>query len=333
MGRQPGINVLRCDPFYLGRLWRDWSFSRSICRSVAHHRFDLVQSHERIPCCDLYRAGDGVHREWLAQRARALGPLGRLGIALNPYHHYVKYAERRLFESPSLKAVICNSRMVRDEILHYFRIAPEKLYVIYSGVDTEAFHPNLRRYRAEVRTRYGVPEDATLFLFVGSGFERKGVGRLLEAMIRLPPSTYALIIGRDKHQARFEAKARALGLHERVQFLGSLPDVKPYYGAADALVLPTLYDPFPNVALEAMASGLPVATSTKCGAAEIITSGANGYICDAMNVNDLFGAMRAVVAEGSLEHMRAAARATAEHRNLSHMANSLRKLYIELAEQ
>ena len=86
---------LICNPFYLGNVWRDKSFARCVCHSLATRDFDLVQSHERIPCCDIYRAGDGVHREWLAQRRRILGPLGKLSILLNPYHRHVLAALRR----------------------------------------------------------------------------------------------------------------------------------------------------------------------------------------------------------------------------------------------
>ena len=63
--------LIRCDPFYLGRVWRDWSFARAVCAAVKSHSFDLVQSHERISCCDVYRAGDGVHRSLGNTRARA----------------------------------------------------------------------------------------------------------------------------------------------------------------------------------------------------------------------------------------------------------------------
>jgi len=69
-----------------------------VCREVARRPFDLVQSHERIACCDIYRAGDG-YTPMVAQPRAALGALGRLGVALNPYHRYVLAAERRLFQS------------------------------------------------------------------------------------------------------------------------------------------------------------------------------------------------------------------------------------------
>ena len=74
--------------------------------------FDLVQSHERISCCDIYRAGDGVHAQWLKNRARAISTARRWATALSPWHLYTLAAERRLFTSDQLRAVICNSQMV-----------------------------------------------------------------------------------------------------------------------------------------------------------------------------------------------------------------------------
>jgi UDP-glucose:(heptosyl)LPS alpha-1,3-glucosyltransferase len=322
-----GAEVITCDPFYLGRLWRDWSFARCVCHAVATHDFDLVQSHERIACCDLYRAGDGVHREWLAQRARVLTPLARLGTALNPYHGYLKRAERQLFESPRLKAVICNSKMVRDEILRYFRIVPEKLHVIYSGVDTGRFHPRLKAQRETVRARLGISADVPLYLFVGSGFERKGVAAAITALARGPADAQLVIVGRDKHAARFVAQAQRAGLAQRVRFLGPQAEVDPFYGAADALLLPTLYDPFPNVALEAMASGLPLVTSTKCGAAELIENGRNGFVVDALDTAGLAQALHALADRRRAEAMGQAARTTVEGLTLSAMADNLVRLY------
>jgi UDP-glucose:(heptosyl)LPS alpha-1,3-glucosyltransferase len=321
-----GFEVLTCNPFYVGRLWRDWSFARCVCRRLAEKKFHLVQSHERIGCCDLYRAGDGVHREWLKQRARTLGWAGKLGSALNPYHHYVMAAEKALFTSPQLKVVICNSRMVRDEIRHYFGVAENKLHVIYSGVDTKSYHPNLKKHRAKIRAQYGIPSEATLFLFVGSGFVRKGVPALLEAMHGLPENTFLLVVGRDKNADKFRRRAETLNLSRRVVFVGSQQDVKPYYGAADLLVLPTLYDPFPNVALEAMASGLPVITSFKSGAAELIENGKNGFACDALDVSALTAFMRSVTPE-SARVMGVAARATVESMSFERMSVALRDLY------
>jgi UDP-glucose:(heptosyl)LPS alpha-1,3-glucosyltransferase len=323
-----GAHALICDPFYLGSLWRDWGFARSVCRAIAKQPFDLVQSHERIACCDIYRAGDGVHREWLAQRRRVLGMAARIGVRLNPYHHYLLRAEKKLFHSPKLKAVICNSMMVKEEIRRYFDLPESKLHVILSGVDTTAFHPALKsQHRQAVRQRLGIPQDATVYLFVGSGFERKGIPVLLQAMHGLPENRHLVVIGKDKKLKAFRARAVSLGLARRAHFLGGQPDVKPFYGAADALVLPTLYDPFPNVALEAMACGLPLLTSTKSGAAELIRNGENGYVCDALDGDALIAAMRRL-SSGNL--LGDAARRTVEPLGLENMAQQLTRLYAAL---
>jgi UDP-glucose:(heptosyl)LPS alpha-1,3-glucosyltransferase len=78
-----------------------------------------------------------------------------------------------------------------------------------------------------------------------------------------------------------------LGVAGRVRFVGGVSDVRPFLAAADAFVLPTLYDPFPNAALEAMAAGLPVVTSTKCGAAEVVREGESGFVRDALDIGGL----------------------------------------------
>jgi UDP-glucose:(heptosyl)LPS alpha-1,3-glucosyltransferase len=284
----PG-NVVRCDPFYVGRVWRDWSFARAVCRELARQSFELVQSHERIACCDIYRAGDGVHAQWLHHRRRALGPLARAGLALNPYHRYVLAAERSLFSSPRLRAVICNSLMVKDEIRGHFDTPEAKLHVIYNGIDLEAFHPRLREaHRSTMRQRLGIPQQASVFLHVGAGFERKGVFRLIEAFALSGLSdAHLLIVGGDKTQARAERLASSRRVASRVHFAGTQVDVRPWYGAADVFALATLYDPFPNAALEAMACGLPVVTTRQCGTAEIIEDGVSGFVVDALAIEDL----------------------------------------------
>jgi UDP-glucose:(heptosyl)LPS alpha-1,3-glucosyltransferase len=175
------------DPPYAGSLMRDMGFARAVAREVGRAHIDLVQSHERVLCCDVYRAGDGVHAVWLEERLRRASVAKRLSVRLNPWHRYTLAMERKLFASPWLQAVICNSRMVRDEIRQRFGVPDEKLHVIYNAVDSEAFHPGLSAYRAVVREKLGIPGEALVYLLVGSGFERKGVATAIEALAMLPP--------------------------------------------------------------------------------------------------------------------------------------------------
>ena len=144
------------DPFFVGRVWRDYGFARAVSREVGRAHLDLVQSHERLLACDVYRAGDGVHAVWLDERLRGAPWWKRLGVRLNPWHRYVLATERRLFASPLLQAVICNSSMVRDEIRQTFGVADEKLRLIYNAVDAQVFSPALREWRGATREKLGI---------------------------------------------------------------------------------------------------------------------------------------------------------------------------------
>jgi UDP-glucose:(heptosyl)LPS alpha-1,3-glucosyltransferase len=220
----------------------------------------------------------------------------------------------------------------RDDILHWFEVDPTKLHVIYNGVDTEKFHPRLRQHRAEVRRRLGVPDDATLFIFVGSALRHKGLAVTIEGLAQTPDS-YLVVVGKHKHAGLFLRQAQRLGIAERVKMAGVQADVAPYYGAADALVLPSLYDIFPNVALEAMATGLPVATSAKCGAAELIVEGENGYVRDALDGPGFAHALRQLADPRRRESRSRAARAAVEPLNLEATRRRLIQLYHDLLDE
>jgi UDP-glucose:(heptosyl)LPS alpha-1,3-glucosyltransferase len=331
---QPGVEAVKVNPFYIGRLWRDWGFARAACTMVEKRGFDLVQSHERLPCCDIYRAGDGVHREWLRQRGRALSLAGRLVQFLSPYHRHVRAAERGVFASPRLQAVICNSEMVRQEILDHFGPIKARLEVIYNSVDLDRFSPLLRsRFRQALLAELAIPDRSLVYLFVGSGYSRKGLAQVLRALKQLPLHCYLVVVGKDRHARRYERLARRLGISARVRFAGAQEDTTPYYGAADAFVLPTLYDPFPNVVLEAMASGLPVVTSRKCGAVDLIRDGENGYICDALDVEGLTWRMRELLDYTVRERLGYASRKLVEDWTAEQMAGRLLGLYRELLDK
>src|SRR5499427_1019665 len=279
------IEPVICNPYYVGSAWRDVSFARAVRVSLVRDRPDIVQTHERIAGCDIFRAGDGVHRAWLAERVRTGGRAERLAIAANPHHRYLLAAEAKVFADPSLKAVICISQMVKDDVRRYFEIPDAKLHVIYNAVDPREFGPGVRRDRAATRARLGLVDADVAFLLVGSGYVRKGVPTALAALARLPARARLVIVGRDKDPGRYEALARRLGVHPRVVFAGAQQDPRPYLGAADVFVLPTLYDPLGNAVLEALACGLPVVTSRRCGAGELVAAHDAGALCDAVDAS------------------------------------------------
>ena len=327
--------VLRLNPIYAGRTWRDASFALAVQRIMLSGKYDVVQSHERIPGCHIYRAGDGVHATWLDLRTAAPtshASMVRAGQFLSPWHNYVLGAEAAMFHHPDLRAVICNSRMVRDDIARRFELAADKLHVIYNGVDLQQFHPNLRNeHYFEQRRKLGADGTADfarpVMLFVGSGYRRKGLPTLLNAMSAMQRGDVQLwVVGRDKEEAAMRRLAQKLGIDHRVYFCGPQSDVRPFYAAANLFVLPTVYDPLPNAALEALACGLPVVTTPACGVAELLTP-ACGRVVAAHDASALAQSLDELCIDGQADAMHRAARRSVEHLDLNGMAQKMLDIY------
>ena len=342
-GEAAGYRFVECNPPHRSNVQRERGFAEAVLTHLQAASFDLVQSHERIvpegiTVPFIYRAGDGVHATWLRERARAQGALGSLRNAINPYHRFMVAQERAMFTHANLAGVICNSRMVRDDIAARFAVPAARLHVIYNGVDLDRFSPRLRETLLPDRSTYlaktlggsGFENNSPLLLYVGSGFERKGVKNLLTAFARAKGSAMLAIAGDDKHAARYQRLAARLGIAQRVHFTGALEDVLPLYAAADAFILPTLYDPMPNAVLEALACGLPVLTTPTCGAAEFISEGVNGYVRDALDIDGLALGITLLSDPARAASMRGEARASAARFPLDAMVQQLLSLYASL---
>ncbi|HEU4369200.1 MAG TPA: glycosyltransferase family 4 protein [Methylomirabilota bacterium] len=270
--------------------------------AVRRRRWDAVQSHERTLGQDVYRAGEGCHRAYLD----ALAPPIRRRAA---YHRLLLALERRVFATtPEIVAI---SRLGAREIARLYGVPEARLTVVYNGVDLDRFHPDNRaRHRAAARAEAGVPAGAWAALFAGSGFERKGLDTAIEALAALEDRAGRLLVLGKGRPGPYRDLAARLGLADRVVWLGARPDIERWYAAADVLVLPTRYEPFGNVHLEALASGLPVVTTTAAGGAEVIgpESGAVVGPGDARALADALVQLRG----GDPGRLAAAARADAE---------------------
>ncbi len=338
-GEAAGYRFVECNPPHRSNVQRERGFADAVVATLRDDKFDLIQSHERIVPVGInapfiYRAGDGVHATWLRERARAHGLAGSLRNAINPYHRFMVAQERAMFTHANLAGVICNSPMVRDDIAARFAVPETKLHVIYNGVDLEKFQPRRPNRTEDVSGGWpeilggsGLQVNLPLLLYVGSGFERKGVTNLLKAFARAGGNAQLAIVGADKHAGRYARLAARLSLGKRVHFAGAVGDVTPWYAAADAFVLPTLYDPMPNAALEALACGLPILTTPTCGAAELVNEGVNGYVRDALDLDGLAQAISLLADPVRAASMRAAARASVTHLSLDAMAQQLLALY------
>ena len=298
------------------------AFSRRAARATgpdAPQRFDVVHSFARTRRQQIYRAGGGSHAAYM-ERVYPRPAWRRL----SPRHRAILAIEEAVFRDER-QLIQCNAHHVETEIRKRYGVAPERLVTLYNGVDTERFHPRTRQGAGrDLRAALGL--DGPLALFVGSGFRRKGLDRAIAALAAGGVKADLLVAGRGD-TAPFQRQAAKLGVDGRVHFLGERRDVDALMAAADLFVLPTRYDPFSNACLEAMAAGLPVATTRANGAAELVEPGENGFLLE----EEFAPAFEALADRESLRELGRAARRAAEGLTWQAHVSRLLPLYERVA--
>jgi UDP-glucose:(heptosyl)LPS alpha-1,3-glucosyltransferase len=256
-------------------------FSRAVREWAANHPEWLLFSLERVPGAEVYRAGDGVHAEWLL-RKRYLRPGTWPLDYLRPLNLAYLHLERAMFGSPALRFVIANSNRGREEIVRRFGLPAEKIRVVHNGIDIARF-PLERKddARERLRKRFGISDGETVFLFVGSGFARKGVGTIARAARLLAERGCAafrvVLVGKGDPSTYVRSAGPASG---RLLFTGPVAGADDLFLGADAFLFPTVYEPFSNACLEALAAGLPVVTTAVNGASEVLREGVSGFLLE-----------------------------------------------------
>jgi len=210
--------------------------------------------------------------------------------------------------------------------------------VIPCGVNLDRFAPiEASRARAEL----GLRADGQYLLFVGRLEPLKGLELLLDAMAELEDSAPVLLVaGGDERAAGYVAALRAraerLGIGERVSFLGAVPQERLplYYSAADVCVVPSYYESFGLVALEAMACGTPVVASRVGGLTGTVQDGVSGYLIPWRCPQPFADKVDLLLANDDLRRtMGAAARERAQRFRWSAVAADLAALYRRVADE
>ena len=173
-----------------------------------------------------------------------------------------------------------NSEMVKDEILATSQFPDSRIHVIRNGIENRKWKSGRR---IQTREKWGAKEKDFVLLFAGSGWERKGLKYVLNAVEHLNGDFKLVVAG--KGSPPFTCPGN-------VTFLGPLTDMEDVYAAADLLVFTPIYEPSANVVFEALAAGLPVVTTRQNGASEIIERGLNGSVLqDPTDRSALIGAI------------------------------------------
>ena len=241
--------------------------------------FDLIDAHYFYP--------DGVAAAMLGRRLGIPVVITARGTDVNLIGEYRIPRRMIRWAGRQAAAVIAVSQSLKDKLAS-LGVEAGRIHVLRNGVDLELFNPEGRdALRAELALR------GPTLLSVGNLLAFKGHGIAIAALSLLPE--YELLIAGDgPDRAAFEALARQCGVSERVRFVGSLgqAELRRYYCAADALILASSREGWPNVLLEAMACGTPVIATAVGGVPEIISSTDAGAVVKERSAPALARAVR-----------------------------------------
>lgn len=263
------------------------SFAYEATRGMKRESYDITLGVGNTLEAHVVQPHGGVHWAWFWRSLRAYeGPMERFlklgGRLLSPKQWASGWIEGAAYRRNPLTKVVAISEMVKKDMVRWYGLREESISVVYNGVDIERYHPRNRRWRDEVRKRHGLG-DEFLILFVSNNFRMKGLGFLIQAVARLKDRRRGviklLVLGRDR-SAPYRRLARKGGVEDQVVFGGSTPEMEKYYGASDLLVHPTFYDACSLTVLEALASGLPVVTTSQNGASDVLEHGRDGWILE-----------------------------------------------------
>ncbi len=285
-------------------------FAAAARDAVARHEFDITYGLTQVWPVDCYFMGGGAIRHWLTERFA--NPVVRAGkYVLNPVNLVHRHMESRIFAPANHRRIVANSQLIKRHAMQYHNLPVRRIEVVYHGVDHDRYHPGVRdTHRAAMREQWGVRDDDLVVLLASHNWPRKGLPTLLEAVSQLGEAgrpVHVVAVGRSRVRP-MAAIARRLGLSDRVHLHEPTARIEQYFAAADVFALPTRYDPFAAVTLEAMACGLPTITTSQNGGAEAIEPGVSGYVLeDPTDARTLAGRLATLLDPSRRENMGRAA--------------------------
>ena len=237
-------------------------FAELVREDLVRRPVDLVVGMNKMPGLDVYYAGDSCYRD------KARTQRGFLYRLLPRYHSFVR-AEQAVFDPASRTEILTISDAQTPVFQRYYGTPGDRFHPLPPGIERDrAAPPNRQGIRERVRAELGLEDADRLLLFVGSGFIKKGLGRVFRGLCALPrrllDRTWLYVLGDDKADG-FARMARRLGVAHRVRFLGGRDDVPDFLLAGDGLILPALDETAGMVILEAMIAGLPALVTRNCG--------------------------------------------------------------------
>jgi UDP-glucose:(heptosyl)LPS alpha-1,3-glucosyltransferase len=258
-----------------------------------------------------------------------------LRLAASPRHRRYAWTMARLERAQLAAAgcVVAVSRATAAAFSERYGVAKHRIRIIPNGIDTQRFHPvHAARMRASMREALGLRPGTLVLLAAASNFRLKGVHHAIAALAMMRPQAgeACLLVAGEGAVGEFGALARQAGVGDRVRFLGRVADMPALFGAADVFVHPTAHDACSLATLEAMASGLPVITTQRNGAADGMTEGREGFVLGAPDAAALADRLLALRDPERRSAMGVAARLLAERHDFAATVDQLVEVYADL---
>jgi UDP-glucose:(heptosyl)LPS alpha-1,3-glucosyltransferase len=260
-------------------------FLDSVEAEIDPGQYDIVHAMLPVRRCDVYHPHAGIAVEavsggHLNKANAARQAIAWMGNRFNVRRNKFAKVEGELLRGGDPPVVLCLSRLIQSVVSrHYPGLPADRLVALFNGIDLKKFDPAIgRERRLQVRDRYGIDSSAVVGLMLAQDFERKGLGPAIEAMGKSPDAKLVLLVGGKPDPAKYRRLVDGLGLGRRVIFAGPVDDPAAFYQAADFFVLPTRFDPCSLVVLEALAMGLPVISTVRNGACEVMKNGVHGSV-------------------------------------------------------
>jgi len=245
-------------------------------------RFDLVQFVESDFSFGHISYAHFCHRAYLRRGSQQRG-----GPRLRRFFRWLDHVLHAAVEPWVFRRVrltVVPSQGLAEELRLEYPVVAEKLIVVPNPVDLWRMEPPPEYDRAALRVALGIEPEQLAVVFAALGhFERKGLPLLLEALsILRDPRLSLMVVGGQSDLVRaYRKRADELGLPEpMVRFVGMQQDVRPFFWSADLFALPSAYEAFPLVALEAAAARLPLLVTQLHGVEEFVEDGYNGYVVE-----------------------------------------------------
>jgi UDP-glucose:(heptosyl)LPS alpha-1,3-glucosyltransferase len=298
LSRIPTRGVLR----HLGRAIVVPVFTLAATNALRRHSGALVISHGDSLKGDVLVV-HAVNAQSLAEKRKARNWLWML----NPIHLWVSLRDRWMIGGLRYRMFVAVSPRVQTELQDLYSVPASRIRVIPNGIDLERFRRDPDAGRS-IRREFNIPPEAKLLLFVSHEFRRKGLAHAIGALERLGSDVHLLVVGSD-NPAPYIKMAESAG--DRLIFAGARSDLPAFYAAADAFVLPTAYETFSLVCMEAMACAVPVFATPVGGIEDYLRDGVNGCQIK-MEAEDIARKIDAAFADPELmNRLRDGARATA----------------------